>query len=151
MERARWRSTVNYRVHPNLQIGVELNPAADEVGPLVTAFLFTERHRIPGVFVGTSSDRIGTDAGLQSYYLTAAKGLPWFPVSVYATLNYSEADEGLNFPFGATFDLTHGFSVRPMYDGQRSHLMASYATETWAVSFLSVWMESPGISIALGL
>ena len=140
-----------FRVLSTLQIGAEFNPAADEIGPLVNWFLVTERHGVPGVFLGTSSDRIGTEAGDQSYYLTAAKGLPWFPVSVYATLNYSEADEGINFPFGATFDLSHGFSVRPMYDGDRTHLMMSYGSERWVVSFLSVWLESPGVSIGLGL
>ena len=138
------------RVLPKLQIGIEFNPGADEVGPLVNWFLVTERHGVPGVFLGTSSDRIGTDAGDQSYYLTAAKGLPWFPVSAYATLNWSEADEALNFPFGATLDLSHGFSVRPMYDGERTHLMASYGTERWVLSFLYVWLEHPGVSLGLG-
>lgn len=151
MDRARWRSTLNYRVLPTLQVGVEFNPGVEEVGPLVTWFLLRERHAIPGMFVGTSSDRIGTDEGDQSYYLTAAKGLPWWPVSVYGSVNYSEADEGINFPFGATFDLSHGFSVRPMYDGERTHLMMNYGTGRWFVSLLSVWMESPGVSVGFGL
>ncbi|NNE44046.1 MAG: hypothetical protein HKN12_07540 [Gemmatimonadetes bacterium] len=141
---------MNYRIHPRLQIGVEYNPGEQEVGPLLTWFILPERHGVPGVFFGTSSDRIGTDEGQQSYYLTAVKGLPWFPASVYATLNYSEADEGFSFPFGATFDLSHGFSVRPMYDGDRSHLMASYGTNWWSVSLLYVWWEEPGISFGFG-
>ena len=139
---------------PKLQLGVEFNPGADEVGPLVTWFLVTESHGVPGVFLGTSSDRIGTDAGEQSYYLTAAKGLPWVrvvPMSVYASLNYSEADEGFNFPFGGTFDLSHGFWLQPMYDGQRTHLLASYGTGRWSASLLWVWLETAGVSVALGL
>ena len=148
LERPRWRSTINYRLHPRLQLGVELNPAADEVGPLVTWFLLTEGEKKPALFLGTSSDRIGSPAGEQSYFLTVAKHHPTLPVSAYASLNYSEWDEDFNLPFGVEVELGERFSVRPMYDGQRSHLMLNYAGQRYGASLLWVWLERFGIAFS---
>lgn len=148
VDRARYRGTANVRVLPSLQLGVEVNAAADEIGPLVTWFLTTESHRRPALFFGTSSDRIGSPAGEQSYYLTAAKHAPRLPVSMYVSLNYSEWDEAFNVPFGATVDLSRGFAVQPMYDGNRTHLLAHFAAARATVSFLWVWLERPGVSVS---
>lgn len=149
VDRARWRGTANARVLPKLQLGVEFNVAAEEVGPLVTWFLTTEGHARPAIFLGTSSDRIGSPRGKQAYYLTVAKHLERLPVSAYATLNYSEWDEGFNVPFGATVWLGGAFSVQPMFDGDRTHLLLNYATSWTTVSFLWVWLEDPGVSVSV--
>ena len=148
LDRPRWRSTLNYALHRRLTLGVELNPAADEVGPLATLFLKTEDHRWPAIFLGTSSDRIGSPKGEQSYFLTAAKHHPRWPVSAYVSLNYSEWDEDFNFPFGVEVELPRGFSVRPMYDGQRTHLTANYSGERWGASLLWVWLERWGLAFS---
>ena len=148
LDRPRWRSTLNYRVSSKLQLGVEVNPAADEVGPLVTWFLLTEGDRRPALFVGTSSDRIGSPAGEQSYYLTAAKRHPRWPVSAYASLNYSEWDDDFNVPFGVEVELGQKFSLRPMYDGQRTHLMFNYLGRRSSVSLLWVWLERFGVAFS---
>jgi len=128
---------------------VEFNPGESEVGPLVTWFLVTERGARPGIFLGTSSDRIGTPAGEQSYYATATRSLPGLPASAYVTLNYSEYDDGLNVPFGGTLELPARLSLRGMYDGQRTHAMLTHASAHWSASFLLVWLERPGVSISL--
>ena len=149
VDRAKWRATLNYRVFSKLQVGVEFNAKADEVGPLVTWFLLTETSRRPALFFGTSSDRIGSPEGEQSYYLTAAKHLPDWPISVYASLNYSEWDEGINFPFGGTVALGRGLAVQPMFDGDRTHLLLHYGgLPRVSVSALWAWLETPGISIS---
>ncbi len=150
VERARWRSTANVRVHPRLQLGVEFNAVAEEVGPLVTLFLTTEGPRVPGVFLGTSSDRIGSPPGEQSYYMTLAKSIPELGLATYATVNYSEWDDEINFPFGATLALGRGFSVRPMYDGAETHMLLNYDMPRATISFLWVWLEEPGISVSFG-
>jgi hypothetical protein len=149
-ERPRWRATGNYRVHPRLQIGLEWNIAVNEVGPLATLFLLQETHKVPALFLGTSSDRIGSPEGTQAYYATIAKHIPRTPVSPYASVNYSEWDEHMNFPFGANLDLTGGFSLMPMYDGERSHLLLSYAREHVSVSLITVWYEHIGIAMSGG-
>ncbi len=148
LDRPRWRSTLSYRILPQLQIGVEVNPEADEIGPLLTWFLQTEDERRPALFLGTSSDRIGSPAGEQSYYLTAAKHHPSWPVSAYVSLNYSEWDKDINFPFGVEVELDERFSLRPMYDGQRTHLMLNYAGQRFGASLIWVWLERVGVAIS---
>lgn len=150
VERARWRSTANVRLLPMLQVGVEFNPVVEEVGPLATLFLLTETETRPAAFVGTSSDRIGSPKGEQAYFLTASKYLPWLHTSPYVSLNYSEWDEGFNVPFGASVELGYGLSLRPMYDGQRTHLLGSYATDRYSVSLMWVWLERFGAAVSVG-
>ena len=148
LERPRWRSTLSYRVLEKLQLGVEMNPAADEIGPLVTWFLLTEGAGRPALFVGTSSDRIGSPEGEQSYFLTAAKRHPRWPVSAYVSLNYSQWDDGFNVPFGAEIEIGERFSLRPMYDGQRTHLMFNYLGRRYGASLLWVWLERFGVAFS---
>jgi hypothetical protein len=137
-------------VFPTLQLGVEYNPGAGEVGPLATWFLATEAERRPALFVGTSSDRIGSPEGTQSYYLTAAKSLAFAPASVYASLNYSEWDRGWNVPFGAHIGLEHGITVQPMYDGHRTHLLGSWSNERFSVTLIWAWLERAGVAASVG-
>lgn len=150
VDRARWRTTVTYRFHRRLQAGVELNPDVDEINPLLTLFLLTETDERPAVFLGTSSDRIGSPEGTQSYFATVSKRFGTSRFSGYASLNYSEWDRGFNVPFGMEVGLGDRFSVRPMYDGSRPHLMLNYFRERWSVSLLAVDLEYPGISFATG-
>lgn len=150
LERPRWRFTANYRLLPRLQVGVELNAAAKEIGPLATLYLLLENHGRPAVFLGTSSDRIGSPKGTQSYYLTVAKHIPRTPLSFYASLNYSEWDEEFNFPFGMNITLPKSFSLRPMYDGARSHLMLSQQYRQLSASVIYVWYERVGMAMAVG-
>ena len=150
LPRPRWRATANYRVTPTLQLGVEYNPVADEVGPLATWFLLTEGERRPVLFLGTSSDRIGSPEGTQSHYLTMAKYLPLVHTSPYVSLNYSEWDGGWNTPFGANVELGHGLSLQPMYDGHRTHLLGSYATERFSATLIWAWLERAGVSVSAG-
>jgi len=150
LDRPRWRSTASYRILPALQVGAEFNPAARELGPIATWFLLTETPRRPAAFVGTSSDRIGSPKGTQSYYLTAAKNLDPVPVSIYATLNYSEWDEELNFPFGANLEVVPRVTLQTMYDGHRTHLLGSYAAERWSITVIYAWLERAGIAASIG-
>lgn len=150
LERPRWRATANLRVIPTLQLGVEVNPVAGEVGPLVTWFLLTEGERRPAVFLGTSSDRIGSPEGTQAYYLTGAKYLPPLRMSPYVSLNYSEWDKGWNVPFGANIELGRGFSLQPMYDGDRTHLLCSFATSRYSATLVWAWLERAGVAVSVG-
>jgi hypothetical protein len=150
LDRPRYRATASYRIVPRAQIGLELNPAAGEVSPLATVFLLHEQARWPGMFVGTSSDRIGSPEGTQSYYLTAIKNLDPVPASAYASLNYSEWDDGWNVPFGAFVDIGRGFGVQPMYDGHRTHLLGTWQNERVSVSAMWVWLERAGLAVSFG-
>jgi hypothetical protein len=147
VDRARWRFTANYRLHTRLQLGVEFNAGVSEFNPLVTAFLLTETETRPALFLGTSSDRIGSPEGKQAYYATASKYLPWARSSVNATLNYSEWDNGFNVPFGGSLELGYGFAARYMYDGNRPHALLDYFAGNVGISLIYVWLEEFGIAI----
>ncbi len=99
------------------------------------------------MFLGTSSDRIGTDAGYQAYYATVSKHSKLLRTSAYMSVNYSEWDEGVNLPFGAAVELGHGFLLRYMYDGSRSHGLLDYNLDRFGVSIIWVWMEKFGVSL----
>lgn len=150
LERPRWRATANVRAIPTLQLGVEFNPVAGEVGPLATWFVLTEEERRPAVFLGTSSDRIGSPEGTQAYYVTTAKYVPRVRTSPYVSLNYSEWDEDWNVPFGANVELGGGFSVQPMYDGHRTHVLASYAMQRYSATLIWAWLERAGVAVSVG-
>jgi hypothetical protein len=150
LDRPRWRSTLNYRVLPRLQLGAEFNPAAEEVGPLATWFVLTEQGARPALFLGTSSDRIGSPAGTQSYYATLAKNLDPVPVSAYASLNWSEWDDAFNVPFGLNAEIWPGFTVQPMYDGHRTHLLGVASMEHWSVTAIWAWLERAGVAVSVG-
>ena len=155
-ERPRWRTTLNYRLLNRLQVGVEYNPAASEISPLFSLFLFTETDIRPALFLGTSSDRIGSPEDTQAYFVTASKRLPYLPLSVYGTVNYSEWDaindsewyKRFNFPFGASVDFGKGFSARGMYDGKEPHLMFNYFYKQHGISLMYIWLETFGIAMS---
>ncbi|MEY4374795.1 MAG: hypothetical protein RL760_962 [Candidatus Eisenbacteria bacterium] len=150
LPRPHWRSTANVRLHPRLQAGLEWNPDAHEVAPLATLFLLTEHERQPSVFLGTSSDRIGSPAGKQAYFVTVAKTVPAWRVAPYVTFHYSEWSERVLVPFGAHVDLTHGFSAQPMYDGHRTHLLGTWANERVSATVIWAWLERAGVAFSVG-
>lgn len=147
VDRARWRLTASYRVFDIAQIGVEYNPVASEVAPIATVFVLTETDTRPAVFLGTSTDRIGSPEGTQQYYATASKLATFMPVSAYATITYSEWDEGINFPFGAELYVPGGFSIRGMYDGNQPHAMVNWFGDRFGASVMAVWLDTFGVAI----
>ena len=149
-DRARWRSTASYRLLPTFQIGAEFNPVVGEVGPIATWFFMPELGKRPAAFLGTSSDRIGSPEGTQCYYLTVAKNLDPAPISIYGSLNYSEWDAGVNFPFGANVEVRPGFVIQPMYDGERTHLLGTWSGPQVSVTLIWAWLESAGIAASIG-
>ena len=116
----------------------------------MTLFLLTETEARPALFLGTSSDRIGSPSGEQSYFVTLSKYMPRLRASLYGSLNYSEWDGRFNFPFGAGVEMGKGLSVRPMYDGDRGHIMLNYDAMQYGVSLMYVWLETLGVSFSIG-
>lgn len=127
-----------------------MNPAAGEVGPLATAFLLREDEHRPGLFLGTSSDRIGSPEGEQAYFATASKHFEPVRLGLYASLNYSEWDASFNLPFGGSLFLPANIYLRSMYDGERSHLIGGWSGARIDASVLLVWLDTWGGSLAMG-
>lgn len=119
-----------------------------EVGFIGNLILQTETENRPHISLGTSSDRIGTPEGPKSYYATFAKALPG--VAPYVSINYSEFEDGFNFPFGASFALNSTFDLLAMNDGRKSHLLLTYKQPSYNLSLMWIWLRRPGISVSFG-
>ncbi len=101
-ERPRWRTTLMYRLDPRVQVGVEGNIAAEEVGPLLNWIASPETEKTPLVTFGTSSDRIFSPKGQQAYYLTVAKGLHGTRLAPYVGVSWSTWEDRMLFPVGVS-------------------------------------------------
>ncbi len=115
--RAKYRATLVHRVTAELQLGIEYNPAGDDVGPLANWRLLDETASAPALIVGTSSDRIGTSEG-RAYYATLSKSLDaitGLPVSPYAGVVWGGSDHqlrgigGLVVRWAPLWTSTHSF------------------------------------------
>lgn len=136
-----------------MQLGVEYNPVAEELVAIGNWFALRETERRPAIIFGTSSDRIGTSKGSQQVYGTAAKSFSFggAHVAPYVSVQYSAADDGINFPFGAHIPIGTRFAVQPLYDGNRSHLMGTwYINAQVGLTALWAWYERAGVAIFAG-
>jgi hypothetical protein len=79
-----------------------------------------------------------------------AKNLDPVPMSVYASANYSEWDAGWNIPFGANLEVVPRVTIQLMYDGQRTHLLATYSGDRVNFTLIYAWLESAGMAISAG-
>jgi hypothetical protein len=113
-----WRAT------PRLQVGIELNPLVDDVGPLANWLAVEETSERPAILLGTSSDRIGTAKG-QVYYATASKNLQsWLgvPISPYLGVSWSDGTNQWEELGGVNYRLLDGrLSVTHLWDGVNLH------------------------------
>jgi hypothetical protein len=141
-----------YRLNSALQLGVEYNPLAEEVGPLVNYRALTETRNRPALLFGTSSDRIGTPFG-RAYYGTMSKDLePYLkvPVSLYGGALYGSFDDEVVYPFGANFRLGNQWTFTPQFDGHASHGLVTYAWGRYSVTGLLVRWRHPGVAFNVG-
>jgi hypothetical protein len=127
IDRAKLRTTLMYRLTPELQVGVEYNPLAGDVGLLANWRALEETEHSPALILGTSSDRIGTDEG-RAYYATLSKGLEgWTGLAVapYVGLAYGEADDELVAIGGASIRWSERWSTLHIYDSENIHHILS--------------------------
>lgn len=152
IRRATWRNTLMYRVRDDLQIGVEYNPLASDVGPLLNYRAVDETRRRPSLTFGTSSDRIGTPHG-HAYYAVLAKDLEpltGWPVAPYFSALYGTFQEEFVFPLGARIRIARGWSALPSYDGHAFHPMLEYAFQRYTVTGIMIRSRDPGVALTVG-
>ncbi len=99
------------------------------------------------VSLGTSSDRIFSPSGTQSYYVTFAKGFPRYRIGPYVSVFYSEWEDKIIFPFGVNVSLAPQWDFLPMHDGRNTHLLLTYKLAKTNVSLMLIKMRHPGISL----
>jgi hypothetical protein len=132
-----------------MQIGVEYNPLVSQVGPLFNYRLMREGPERPAIVIGTSSDRLGTPEGFQSYYVTVSKEVA-DGVGLYVGASYSEFEDKILWPAGASFVFDDHWSSLISYDGRNFHPIVTYGWDRYSVSFLLARMRNPGVSISVG-
>ena len=128
IDRARWRNTLTYQIHPRLSLGIEYNPLAQKVSPLANFVALTETKNRPAIILGTSSDRIGTPIG-QSFYVTLSKNLKretGLPIAPYFGVAYGTYENKLRPIGGLNVNFGKGFSSTILYDGVKIHPTFNY-------------------------
>ncbi len=153
-DRAKARATLMYRVTPRLQVGVEINPRADEIGPLANWIAVTESGNRPALILGTSSDRIGTDDG-QVYYGTLSKNLePWLGINVspYAGAGWSDRTNRWQELFGVNYRVLDGrFAINHIWDGVNLHHTATTRVRGVSVGLIVAEQDSHySVGVMLG-
>ncbi len=144
--RARERFTLSYRFHPRFQAGLELNPLADDWGPIGNFTAWNETESRPAFILGTSSDRIGTDRG-QAYYGTLSKSLePWthLPIAPYVGASFRDAENDWELVGGLHYALfDQRLQVTHLWDGQNLHLTLDVPWRRFVIGLVLAQQEDP--------
>ena len=149
--RAAVRATLTYQVHPRLQLGIEYNPRAHEVAPLMNLVIVPERERRPALMIGTSTDRIGTPKG-QAFFATVSKNLKQLtglPIAPYAGAAFGTYEHRLRPIAGLTIFLGKGFSLITTFNGVQVHPLLNFTRGRHALSLVMVKGRQPGMSYSI--
>jgi hypothetical protein len=151
IERASVRATLNYRVHPRLSVGVEYDPRADDVTPLLNVIAVTETEKRPAVIFTFSSDRIGTPYGY-SYSATVSKDLLTqlgLPIAPYAGVSYGTYEDRLRPIGGLNINFTRWMAGTVMFDGRKVHPMLNFYKGRHGFTFLLAQGKNPGMTYSV--
>src|SRR2546422_6592438 len=151
IKRASARTTLTYRLLPELTAGVEYNPRAGKVSPLANWLAVPETKNTPAVIVGTSSDRIGTPSG-QSFYATASKNLrreTHLPIAPYFGVAYGTYEDRLRPIGGLNIGFAEWLTSLVVFDGVHIHPMLTYSHKRHVFSFILVRAHIPGVSYSI--
>jgi hypothetical protein len=151
IDRAKWRNTLTYRIHPRFTAGIEYNPLAKKVSPLANLVAITETHRRPALILGTSSDRIGTPSG-QSFYATLSKNLKHhtgLPVAPYVGLAYGTFDDRARAIGGLNIIFSERWTSTILFDGVRVHPLLNYTYKRHQFGFILERGRNPGGSYSI--
>ncbi|MGH9883513.1 MAG: hypothetical protein ACRD6N_18980 [Pyrinomonadaceae bacterium] len=149
--RAAVRTTLTYRFHPRLQLGIEYNPRAREVAPLANLLVLTESKRRPALMLGTSTDRIGTPSG-QSFYATLSKNLhreTGLPIAPYVGASFGTYDHRVRPIGGLSISISRNFAALVTYNGVNVHPLLTFSHKRHALSLIMVKGRDPGMSYSV--
>lgn len=142
-----------FAVHPDIMLGVDYRPLADQVGGFATWRVLSEGDRRPAVIMATSNDDFTVndeEINSQSVSAVAAKALiDWngWSASPYAGAVYLFELEELRPVAGASVRYDRA-SVMLQYSGTDIHLSASYdVTDQLGVSFIHWGLKYPGVGM----
>ena len=151
IDRAKWRNTLTYRLHPRFTAGIEYNPLAGKVSPLANIVALAETHTRPALILGTSSDRIGTPSG-QSFYATFSKNLKHhtgLPIAPYVGVAYGTFEDRARLIGGLSISLSDGWSSTILFDGVRVHPTLNYTRGRHQFGVIFERGRNPGASYSI--
>jgi hypothetical protein len=151
IDRATWRNTLTYRIHPRLTAGIEYNPLAKKVSPLANVVALTETHQRPALIFGTSSDRIGTPSG-QSFYATLSKSLKHhtgLPIAPYVGVAYGTHEHRTRAIGGLNITFNERWSSTILFDGVRVHPLLNYTSGRHQFGVILERGRNPGVSYSI--
>ena len=151
IDRAKWRNTLTYRIHPRLTAGIEYNPLAKKVSPLANVVALTETHQRPALIFGTSSDRIGTPSG-QSFYATFSKSLKHhtgLPIAPYVGVAYGTYEHRTRAIGGLNIAFNDRWSSTILFDGVRVHPLLNYTSGRHQFGVIFERGRNPGVSYSI--
>ncbi len=151
IDRAKWRNTLTYRLHPRFTAGVEYNPLAGKVSPLANLVALTETDQRPALILGTSSDRIGTPSG-QSFYATLSKNLrreTGLPLAPYIGVAYGTFEDRARIIGGLNLNFNERWSSTLLFDGVRVHPTVNYTRGRHQFGVIFERGRNPGASYSI--
>jgi hypothetical protein len=151
IDRAKWRNTLTYRLHPRFTAGIEYNPLAKKVSPLANVVVLTETHTRPALILGTSSDRIGTPSG-QSFYATLSKSLKHatgLPIAPYVGVAYGTYEDRARIIGGLNITFSDRWSSTILFDGVRVHPLLNYTYGRHQFGMMLERGRNPGASYSV--
>lgn len=149
--RASLRTTLTYKLLPELSAGIEYNPRAGKASPLANWLAISETRRRPALVLGTSSDRIGTPSG-QSFYATLSKNLrreTALPIAPYAGVAYGTFEDRLRPIGGLNVGFVEKLTALAIFDGVHLHYLLNLSYRQHVFSFILVRGRHPGISYSV--
>jgi hypothetical protein len=147
-EVARTRTTLDYRLRPDLTVGLEFNGQNSEVQPRATWFAVPGRRGQPSVTLGLASDRLSTPRG-QALFLTSSLPIGATGVLPFVSLKWSSDSRRVMFPFGVNLSMDR-WTLQTINDGNYTHFLFSRGEDWGAVSLVLARAKHPGLSISFG-
>ncbi len=149
--RASLRTTLTYKLLPELSAGIEYNPRAGKASPLANWLAVSETRRRPALMLGTSSDRIGTPSG-QSFYATLSKNLrreTALPIAPYVGVAYGTFEDRLRPIGGLNVGFVEELTALAIFDGVHLHYLLNFSYRQHVLSFILVRGRHPGVSYSV--
>lgn len=147
--RSRLLHTLSMRLGEDVAVGIDYSPLDGAAGVVANWRLLRESDNGPAVIVGTSADRIGTDAG-RAYYVTLSKEV--VPnLGLYVGALYAELPDKIRVPAGVFYRLDDTWSTQLSFDGKNLHPMLNYNVGNHSLSFMMVGGKRPGLRWSFGL
>jgi hypothetical protein len=143
------RFTLDYRLNPQLSVGLEHTPSRQEFLPRASWFVVGQRGSVPSLVVGFASDRLTTPRG-SAVFLTATRTEANSPIVPFVSVKYATEKDRFYFPAGFNVSLDEGWVFQTLYDGSHTHFVLTRTAGGATLSALLARHRYPGLQVGFG-